>query len=110
MVKITIGDYPPEYKPEVHGPYDPARYYGKPDTPFGQVKLCDLKSWFGRRNYNPRAIVQAVSRGYWRWQHKYTLVKYPNAVYIIQVVTVAQIIFYAINIGKKLCHRKAKYH
>lgn len=29
MVKITIGDYPPEYKPEVHGPYDPARYYGK---------------------------------------------------------------------------------
>lgn len=35
----------------------------KADTPFGQVKLCDLKSWFGRRNYNPRAIVQAVSRG-----------------------------------------------
>lgn len=29
MVKITIGDYPPEYKPEVHGPYDPGRYYGK---------------------------------------------------------------------------------
>lgn len=32
MVKITIGDYPAEYKPEVHGPYDPGRYYGKRKT------------------------------------------------------------------------------
>lgn len=26
---MAFGDYPAEYIPEKHGPYDPARYYGK---------------------------------------------------------------------------------
>lgn len=26
---MGFGDYPKEYNPAVHGPYDPARYYGK---------------------------------------------------------------------------------
>lgn len=26
---MAYGDYPAEYNPKVHGPYDPARYYGK---------------------------------------------------------------------------------
>ena len=26
---MAFGDYPAEYNPKVHGPYDPARYYGK---------------------------------------------------------------------------------
>lgn len=26
---MAFGDYPKEYNPSVHGPYDPARYYGK---------------------------------------------------------------------------------
>lgn len=26
---MGFGDYPAEYNPRVHGPYDPARYYGK---------------------------------------------------------------------------------
>lgn len=26
---MGFGDYPAEYIPEKHGPYDPARYYGK---------------------------------------------------------------------------------
>lgn len=26
---MGFGDYPAEYNPKVHGPYDPARYYGK---------------------------------------------------------------------------------
>lgn len=26
---MAFGDYPAEYNPRVHGPYDPARYYGK---------------------------------------------------------------------------------
>lgn len=25
---MGIGDYPAEYNPKIHGPYDPARYYG----------------------------------------------------------------------------------
>lgn len=27
--ELKIGGYPPEYDPVKHGPYDPARYYGK---------------------------------------------------------------------------------
>jgi len=26
---MAWGEYPAEYNPRVHGPYDPARYYGK---------------------------------------------------------------------------------
>lgn len=26
---MALGDYPAEYNPKVHGPYDPARFYGK---------------------------------------------------------------------------------
>lgn len=26
---MGFGDYPPEYDRAKHGPYDPARYYGK---------------------------------------------------------------------------------
>lgn len=29
---MNFGNYPPEYNPKVHGPYDPARYYGKGKT------------------------------------------------------------------------------
>jgi len=31
-----LGEYPPEYNPRIHGPYDPSRNYGK-----GQF-LCTL--------------------------------------------------------------------
>lgn len=27
--KMGYGEYPAEYNPKVHGPFDPARYYGK---------------------------------------------------------------------------------
>ncbi|KOB75169.1 ATP synthase F chain [Operophtera brumata] len=60
---MAFGDYPKEYKPDVHGPYDPARFYGKTDTPFGQVKINELGAWFGRRNKSPSAVMGTVSRG-----------------------------------------------
>jgi len=44
--KMAIGDYPAEYNPKVHGPYDPARYYGTPDTPFSQLKLGEVTNLF----------------------------------------------------------------
>jgi len=46
--KMGIGDYPAEYNPKVHGPYDPARYYGTPDKPFGQLKLGEVTIFFSR--------------------------------------------------------------
>ena len=26
---MGFGEYPADYNPSIHGPYDPARYYGK---------------------------------------------------------------------------------
>ncbi|KAI4456360.1 atp synthase f chain mitochondrial-related [Holotrichia oblita] len=60
---MAIGDYPAEYNAKVHGPYDPARFYGKPDTPFGQVRLGEIGSWLSRRNKHPSAVAGAISRG-----------------------------------------------
>ena len=34
---MGLGELPAEYSKAVHGPYDPAIFYGKKDTPFGQV-------------------------------------------------------------------------
>ena len=36
---MGLGELPAEYSKAVHGPYDPAIFYGKKDTPFGQVGL-----------------------------------------------------------------------
>lgn len=29
---MAFGDYPRQYDPKHHGPYDPARYYGKRES------------------------------------------------------------------------------
>lgn len=33
---MAFGDYPAEYNPKTHGPYDPARYYGK------GMQICEI--------------------------------------------------------------------
>lgn len=40
-----FGEYPPEYKPNVHGSYDPARWYGKRkfDTISARRSILDRK-------------------------------------------------------------------
>ncbi|EAT37231.1 AAEL010754-PA [Aedes aegypti] len=86
---MAFGDYPAEYNPKVHGPYDPARYYGKPDTPLGQVKLNELGAWFGRRDKNPKRMGIAP---------------------FFQVIVGGMVFFYAINYGKLKHHRNYKYH
>lgn len=65
-IKMGLGELPKEYNKAVHGPYDPAVFYGKKDVPLGQVKLQDVPAWFSRRNKSPTAAVQAMSRAYWR--------------------------------------------
>ena len=34
---LGLGELPKEYNKAVHGPYDPAIFYGKKDTPLSQV-------------------------------------------------------------------------
>ena len=39
---MGLGELPQAYNKAVHGPYDPAVFYGKRDVPLGQV--CSSKS------------------------------------------------------------------
>lgn len=118
---MALGDYPAEYNPKVHGPYDPARFYGKrkcsnrniaagrlcneilvfsADTPFGQVKISELGAWFGRRNKSPQALMGGLSRTWWRWQHKYVQPKRAGIAPMFQLIAGSMLFFYAINYGK----------
>lgn len=65
-----------------------------------QVKLGELGQWFGRRNKHPKALVGAVSRAYWRWNHKYCLSKRTGIAPYFQLITAGVIFFYAINYGR----------
>ena len=70
--KTGLGQLPEGYNRKIHGPYDPARWYGKPATPFGQVLVKDVPSWLLQRSWTPMAIGRAFSRAYWRWlDHSY---------------------------------------
>ncbi|EAT40196.1 AAEL008059-PA [Aedes aegypti] len=60
---MAFGDYPVEYNPKIHGPYDPVRYYGKPDTP-GEVDRIGCLVWPPLQE--PKAAAGAVSRAFWR--------------------------------------------
>ncbi|CAN8003324.1 unnamed protein product, partial [Ixodes hexagonus] len=97
---MAFGEYPPEYNPKAHGPYDPARYYGKPDTPFSELKLTEVGSWFARRKKSPQALAGLFSRAYWRWQHKYFLPKRAGIVGVSQFVVAWCALFYYLNYGK----------
>nr|ABI52735.1 mitochondrial ATP synthase F chain [Argas monolakensis] len=107
---MALGDYPAEYNPKVHGPYDPARYYGKPDVPFSELRLTEVAAWFGRRRKSPQALVGAMSRAYWRWQHKYVLPKRAGFPAIGQLLVGLCTFFYAINYSKLKHHRRFRYH
>ncbi|OQV11599.1 putative ATP synthase subunit f, mitochondrial [Hypsibius exemplaris] len=105
-----IGAYPVEFNRRIHGPYDPARFYGKPVTPFGQVKIGELPAWLSRRSLNPVAMSRAVSRGYWRWFHKYVAVRYGTAAPYVQFAVGLSALFYCINYKTIRLHSQAKYH
>ncbi|CAL4066986.1 unnamed protein product [Meganyctiphanes norvegica] len=107
---MGMADYPSEYNPKIHGPYDPARFYGKVDTALGQVKLGELGSWVGRRNLSPAGIVGACSRAWWRWQHKYMLPKKTGVAPFLQLAVGSMAFFYALNYGKMVHHRNYKHH
>ncbi|CAI6357097.1 unnamed protein product [Macrosiphum euphorbiae] len=105
-----IGDYPAEYNPKVHGPYDPARFYGTPSTPFSELKLYEVPQWLKCRNKSPKSFAALFSRAYWRWSHQYVQPKRTTVAPLIQGLTGMMLIFYIINYGKTIRHRNYKYH
>ncbi|XP_046661017.1 putative ATP synthase subunit f, mitochondrial [Homalodisca vitripennis] len=107
---MAFGDYPADYNPKVHGPYDPARYYGKADTPLAQVKLGEFGQWLMRRNKSPQAMVACGSRAFWRWQHKYCQAKRAGIAPFLQVSVAMMATFYYLNYYTMRAHRTMKYH
>merc|ERR1712071_352623 len=98
--KMAWGEYPIEYNPKVHGPYDPSRFYGKADTALAEVKLAELPAWLKRRNVSVSGVSGGISRGFWRWQHKYMQPKKVGIAPFAQVCVGAMIFFYSINYTK----------
>ncbi|KAG7202454.1 hypothetical protein KM043_018753 [Ampulex compressa] len=107
---MGFGDYPVEYDPAKHGPYNPSRYYGTPDTKFFDLKLKDIPAWFSRREKTPQKVAELASRAYWRWQWKYTLPKKSGIAPFFQIAVSGMIISYIINYRRIRGHRNYKYH
>nr|CAD2191532.1 unnamed protein product [Meloidogyne enterolobii] len=80
--KTEIGLYSKDWNPRVHGIYCHWRYYGKnQDIPFSEVKLRDLRAWFGRRDYSPSAIWAEFCRLIYLYRRDYFSGAYfPNPV------------------------------
>mmetsp|Transcript_31457 Transcript_31457/g.51903 ORF Transcript_31457/g.51903 Transcript_31457/m.51903 type:complete len:126 (+) Transcript_31457:75-452(+) len=108
--KFGLGQLPKEYNPKVHGPYDPAIYYGPRDTPLSQVKVGELPAWLARRSKNPIDWTRAGSRAYWRWAHKYAMPKYCGMVPFFQVFAFSMTFFYIMNSPNISHHKNHKYH
>ncbi|CAL1529394.1 unnamed protein product [Lymnaea stagnalis] len=104
------GRYAKEYNPKIHGPYHPGRFYGKPDTPLGQVKLGDLGSWFARQNKSPSALWGALHRGYWRWALKNMHVKVIGFAPIGQAIMCMSTYYFFLLYSERKYHRHCKYH
>ena len=63
---MAFGDYPPEYNPKVHGPYDPARYYGKRKYLFWLFILYTIYFGIDKKPYNLK-LVKVVEKSYGHW-------------------------------------------
>ncbi|XP_032679267.1 putative ATP synthase subunit f, mitochondrial [Odontomachus brunneus] len=107
---LKFGGYPAAYDPVKHGPYDPARYYGKLDTSFWELKLKDIPAWFGRREKTPQAFLGSCSRAFWRWQHRYIQPRKGGIAPFYHVIVSSMIFFYVINYKKIRHHKNYKYH
>ena len=125
-----LGELPKAYNPKVHGPYDPAVYYGpskfdflhfnnlknsrqiekwtkllkhwifSEDTPLGEVKVGELPKWLARRDKSIGGIGKAISRGYWRYCHNYVFPKRTKIAPVVHFFLGASVFFYLINYQK----------
>merc|ERR1711963_1114727 len=100
----------PSINPKVHGPYDPAVYYGPKHTPLGEVKVGELPGWLAQRDKSITGIGRAVSRGYWRYCHAYVFPKRTKIAPVVHFFLGASVLFYVMNYQKMKHHRRYKYH
>lgn len=105
------GCYPAGYNRKVHGPYDPARYYGPKDTAFGDVKMSELTQWIGRRDKSLQSMAQCISRNHTRWVDKFSAPRKATSSWVWQSIFVFCTFSYLTLYPKSLKHHKnKKYH
>lgn len=109
-VANSFGKYPKEYNPRIHGPYDPARFYGKADTAFGEVKLGELPAWLARRNMSAGGTVALISRGYNRWARSGIQAQRPSFAPVVQVFVLIAVFECWVHYNKVRNSRNSKYH
>ncbi|KAK6643059.1 hypothetical protein RUM43_004562 [Polyplax serrata] len=103
-------EYPPGYDRAVHGYYDPSRYYGKPDTPFSQVKLGEFGAWLSRRDKSPRGIMRALSRAYWKHNMTWIAPKKPGPAGFIHLMCACTLMSFCLDYPTLKSHRQYRYH
>ncbi|CAG5128961.1 unnamed protein product [Candidula unifasciata] len=104
------GKYPKEYNPKVHGPYHPGRYYGKPDVPFGDVKIGDLGGWISRRKFTPTAVWGAIHRTFWNWSGRWMNARSPGFAPIGHIIMLSSAYYFLVMYKDRSYHRHCKYH
>merc|ERR1712029_1090935 len=104
-----LGELPKGYNAKVHGPYDPAVYYGPKDTPFGEVKVGELPKWLARRDKSIVALerLSAEATG-----GTATITFSPRELRSLpwSTFSLEPLFFYLINYTKMAHHRRYKYH
>lgn len=116
MVKKTLveqwgwGCYPEGYNRAVHGPYDPARYYGPKDLALSEVKLSELPAWIARREKSPQAFMQMMSRFHHRWWNKFWIPKKSTAAGLFQLIFMVSTASYLAGYHHHKHHKNRKYH
>ena len=110
LEKMGYGCYPEGYNRKVHGPYNPARYYGPKDTAFGEVKISELSKWIGRRDKSFQSMMQAVSRAHFRWIEKFVAPRKAGVAPALQLVFGLCVFSYLIQWKTLKHHKYHKYH
>ncbi|XP_054168038.1 putative ATP synthase subunit f, mitochondrial [Oppia nitens] len=106
-----FGNLPKDYNKSIHGPFYPFRYYGKPDTPFAEVKLTELGSWLNRRNIHPVAIFRAFSRAIFRHGKRFIDPRYAYpGIGFNQRIWAVCLLFYILNYKTIRHHKMYKHH
>lgn len=107
----AFGNYPKEYNRAIHGPYYPHVNYGPKDTPLGEVKLGELKSWLARRNKSPYAVGASISRTGFLWARNWRDTKYgPASKGLLQLALFVSALNMLVSYGVYRNHRNHKYH
>jgi len=69
-------------------------FWQKADLPLSQVKLGEVGSWLGRRNFGLSAVTSAIGRSIWRYKFKYLEVKKSNAAALYHFIFLSYTIHY----------------